>query len=627
MILLRSRSPQWTAVGLLFGAAAVCGLVSCQRSPEPAGLPPSVAIPEPVAAVVEEPTGTEFAPTVVEQTAEKALAPAAPEYSLPEAETAYLWDLEHHNNALMKFGFSALSQRIQEDDAAGLAALLTSDFEGTVAAQPREVVFSEEHLSVTRQQSTGDPSRLLNRDEFVAFLREQRHRFSRPPQVHWGVMSLSPRNRAQPDDLWQCDCRMRLWGETSSAAPAAKPAEVVLILRLLMVRPARERLAESAWLAGCDIQQITAGHSSAFLFRDVTQQRGIITSRYQDNWKDRKDAQNTGGVYACDYNRDGCTDLLVTDLRPPGVVLYEGRPDAKLREVTSQLGLLSAKAHMTAAMIDLDNDGWEDFISAGGQILKNEKGQRFTDVTTLSNLFVLVGRAGAAPSRITAFIPGDYDRDGLVDLYVTRLGEAPASWLGRAHAGPAGNILLRNRGNWRFEDVTRASATGGGGRTTFSSVWFDANNDGWPDLYVIDEFGNGVLLVNQTNGSFAEHSLTNGPADFGSMGITCGDIDNDGWIDLYSANMYSKAGSRVIGNLASSAYPPEVMARLRSLVAGSQLYRNRGGLKFEPAGRAAQVHDVGWSFGPLLADLNNDGWLDIHAPAGFMSRDRGKPDG
>src|SRR5262249_19055311 len=197
------------------------------------------------------------------------------------------------------------------------------------------------------------------------------------------------------------------------------------------------------------------------------------------------------------------------------------------------------------------------------------------------------------------------------DLYVVRHGQGKTdSWIEGRSGNTGGNQLWRNRGDWRFEDVTAASGTSGDPRSTFTATWFDADNDGLPDLYVPHEFGNGVLLHNQGDGTFREKALREGAGDFGSMGLTCGDIDNDGRIDMYVANMYSKAGNRVIGNLRSDTYAPDIMARLRSLVAGSQLYLNRGDLRFEPVGSKYQVAGIGWAYGPALIDLDNDGWLD-----------------
>jgi hypothetical protein len=201
------------------------------------------------------------------------------------------------------------------------------------------------------------------------------------------------------------------------------------------------------------------------------------------------------------------------------------------------------------------------------------------------------------------------------------------SWVEVRSEGSDGNHLWRNLGGWRFQDVTADSGAGGDRPSTFSAVWFDADNNGWPDLYIINEFGNGALYHNEGNGRFREQALVEGAGDFGSMGLTCGDINNDGRIDLYVANMYSKAGNRIINNLRPDTYAPEVMARLHSLVAGSQLYVNRGNLNFDRVGREYQVSSIGWAYAPALVDLDNDGWLDLYATCGYVSRTRDEPDG
>ena len=293
-------------------------------------------------------------------------------------------------------------------------------------------------------------------------------------------------------------------------------------------------------------------------------------------------------------------------------------------DVTGRMGLLwatpgSGNAPRAAAFVDIDGDGWDDLV-VGRSVYRNDEGRGFTDVTSRCNLELPADASGIAVA--------DFDRDGRLDLYVARFGTGKAdSWLEGKSGRREGNVLWRNKGNWQFENVTDRAGAGGGQRSTFSAVWFDANNDGWPDLFVPNEFGNGVLLVNQGDGTFREQALTAGPSDFGTMGLTAGDVDNDGNIDLYLGNMYSKAGQRVIGNLKPDAYPPDVMARLRTFVTGSQLHHNLGNLKFEQKGQEWQVADCGWAYGAALIDLDNDGWLDLCATAGFVSRDRTKPDG
>jgi hypothetical protein len=386
----------------------------------------------------------------------------------------------------------------------------------------------------------------------------------------------------------------------------------------------KETLDQPGWIHSLSITQSLVAQSRVprFLFREVARQRGIDASRFHDNWKSAARFTITGGVYLCDFNRDGILDMLITDRN--GYALYQGLPNGRFKDVTEQMDLPSivetGKLVATmAAFVDLDGDGYPDLI-LGDRVYRNVKGKRFEDYTSRTNLVLPLNAGGIAIA--------DYDRDGRLDLYITRSGKGKVdSWLQGKSGMSQGNQLWRNKGNWQFEDVTARSGTSGGQRSTFSAVWLDANNDGWPDLYVINEFGDGVLLVNQGNGRFREQRLTKGPCDFGTMAITCGDIDNDGNIDLYAANMYSKAGMRVFSNLRADAYPRDIMAKMRRFVTGSQLHRNRGGLRFEQMGEAYQVHDVGWAYGAALIDLDNDGWLDLFATCGFMSKSRKEQDG
>ena len=262
-----------------------------------------------------------------------------------------------------------------------------------------------------------------------------------------------------------------------------------------------------------------------------------------------------------------------------------------------------------------------------GQIYQNIRGKRFEEVTTKSNLAELgeIARTGSFTYHAVA----DYDGDGLLDIYLFRVDSQPlkGTWIDGKVGHNAKNQLLRNKGNWQFEDVTDKTGTDGGARSTFSTVWFDANNDNRPDLYVIHEYGNGLLLVNKSDGTFEARELADRAADFGSMGLASGDFNNDGRVDLYVASMYSKSGSRVIGNLLKDAYDEEVMKKLKRMVAGSQLYQNNGDLNFSPVGKKYDVIGIGWAYAPTLTDLDNDGFLDIHATTGFISRTRDKPDG
>jgi len=536
--------------------------------------------------------------------------------ALSEAERKYLWDIEHGGNLLVKHGFGPLAAALRRADATALRALCSDDFQGRTLRAPQEVAWHSDWLDVVRQMDGGQPAQPLDRGQFVEHLLDYRRRFAAEPYVKLALMKLAPARRGDLDGSWQGTCQLRLWGER---APG-QPAEVIAYLSYQVSRPTRDRLAKGGWLSACAIEQSQVGHAGGVLLREVAARHGLDVAALHDNWKGGQPHVFTGGVYLCDFDRDGILDILVTDLN--GNFLYKGLPGGQFRDVTVEMGLprrspVAPDRAYPAAFLDIDGDGWDDLI-LGQAVYKNEGGKRFTNVTARCKL--------GLPEEAVGFAVADYDRDGRLDVYVVIKGNA--RWEGfLGDRGGPGNHLWRNKGNWEFEDVTEKAKASGNKRSAFTALWLDANNDGWPDLYVPNEFGNGALLINQGDGTFKEHLLTAGPSDYATMGATAGDIDNDGNIDLYLANMYSKAGQRIIGNLSPDTYPAGVMAQFRTFVAGSQLHRNKGNLQFEQKGKEWQVADCGWAHGAAFIDLDNDGWLDLYATAGYISRDRDKPDG
>jgi hypothetical protein len=537
-----------------------------------------------------------------------------PKLELPEEDRVYIWDLEHHGNVLVKHGFGPFAKALKEMDASALKRLCTDDFLGGMLNEPKRVQYSTAFAQVERQVDSGAAPMSLPADGFIAWLLAFRKDFGIPPQVKCTLMTLSPEQRGQLTGKWTGMGQLRLHGEMKKEAPA----EVVVTFRYTIDQPTEENLDKGTWWRSAQIVQVQRGQATHALFKEGAEQRGLKTKPLHDNWTSEPFIAAPGGIYVCDFNKDGRLDLLVTDVN--GAALYQGKAEGKFDEVTNALGLPRAIAHFPmTAWVDIDGDGWDDLVY-GGRLFRNESGQKFVDVTLKCNIRL--------PHDGNGLVIADYDRDGQLDLYISRVGPPGSnSWLEGSSGDGRGNILLRNKGQWQFEDVTKASGTSGGRRSTFTAAWLDANNDGWPDLHVPNEFGNGVLLINKKDGTFTEQLLANELIDFGTMGATVGDINNDGNIDIYCANMYSKAGTRVIGNMRPESYSPEVMSKLRRFVAGSQLHLNRGGLKFDHVGKEMQVAAVGWAYGASLADLDNDGWLDLYATAGYVSRDRNKPDG
>lgn len=548
---------------------------------------------------------------------------------LPEEDRQLLWDSEHRGLLLSRFGWEPFLNALTQADRNGIARSLSPNFEARRPSRWRTTQHEAGEYQASRRSAEPGTDQQISGGQFVDWLLQQRREFASPPKARFKLTGCRPTDRTDLDREWEGSGWLILKGAAGDHGAAAR--RIALEFRTLP--PNRAQFEKGAWLLSCRITGDDHVATEDLLLEEVAEQWGVDTGRLHDNWKSPVRPVNTGGVYLCDYNRDGCVDMLVTDsLDRHGLILYRGLLGGGFEDVTEAAGLPKAPHTIDAIFADLDNDGWEDLVLPGKAVFRNEQGRRFEDVTAQTNLddwIYSVGWEGGLDS-ISGVSVADYNRDGLIDLYVTRADAASfdaGSWIDGRSGDSLGNQLLQNLGNWVFEDVTGRTGTHADQRSVFTSVWLDANNDSWPDVYNIHEFGAGLLLVNDRGRNFQPVMLTETSSDFGSMGLTCGDIDNDGQIDLYVSNMFSKAGNRVMDNLPPGFYDDTTMHKLRRMVAGNQLHRNCGNLQFDPIADRMDVAQVGWGWGPAMLDFNNDGWLDIYGTCGFMSRSRDKPDG
>lgn len=340
--------------------------------------------------------------------------------------------------------------------------------------------------------------------------------------------------------------------------------------------------------------------------------------------------RQASGVAVGDIDADGCMDFILAG--SPDVILYRNRCDGTFEDVTQAWNLPSPypAAAGGAVFFDYDNDGHADlFVAAvkGGDRLFHNKNGGFVDVTE---------RAGV-PAGIWGSMPvvADYDRDGFLDIYIARMGDhenlAPRpTW--DARNGVRGT-LLRNLGDGRFAEVSKSAGVDSPG-WDMAAAWGDYDNDGWPDLYVGNEFGNNRLYRNEHDGTFSDRTIESGAGDGGStMGTAWGDVDGDGNLDIYSVGMHANSGwvlfhpqfplpipwrFRLLGKFTDAVQDrsDEITERLSG---GSSLFRNNGDGTFEDISKSAGVRDGQWGWGAEFLDYDNNGTLDIYAVNGFIT--------
>lgn len=359
---------------------------------------------------------------------------------------------------------------------------------------------------------------------------------------------------------------------------------------------------------------------------------------------------NGAGVGMGDFNNDGLVDLFFSGNQVDNK-LYLNRGEFSFLDITEQAGVASKNVWTTGVSIaDINGDGWLDiYICKSGDIKgENRHNELFLNqgpsgeadgLQTISfkEVSKAYGLDDLGLSTHAAFF--DYDLDGDLDCYLLNnsfrsIGNydlIPGQREIRDESG--GNKLLRNDLETdagrkviggRFTDVSEeagifGSAIGFGLGVTIG----DVNEDGWPDIYVSNDFfEKDYLYLNQQDGTFRE-SVDDMVEELsmGSMGADLADINNDGLPEIFVTEMLPKDERRLKSKAQFenwNKYQATVKNGYHQQFARNVLQLNAGDGKFLEVGRYAGVEATDWSWGALIFDMDNDGWKDIFVANGIF---------
>ena len=361
-----------------------------------------------------------------------------------------------------------------------------------------------------------------------------------------------------------------------------------------------------------------------------------LTETEQSNIIEYLYFNNGGGVAAGDINNDGLIDLYFTSNQQPNK-LYLNMGNFKFKDITEEAGVAGTGDWKTGVtMADVNGDGLLDIYVCQVGNYKNFHGKNQLFINqgnlTFKEEAHEYGLDFQGFSTQAAFF--DYDMDGDLDMYLQNHSVHSSRSYGKAslrfdHDSLSGGRLFRNDvvdGRHVFHDVTQEagiynSQIGYGLGVNIC----DINNDGFPDIYVSNDFHeNDYLYINNRNGTFSE-KLTDFIAHTSrsSMGNDVGDINNDGLLDIIVLDMLpdnEKIRKQSGGEDDYELSEMKLKDGYNHQFVRNTLQLNLGGGMFSEIGQLAGVAATDWSWSPLLCDVDNDGWKDLFITNGIYRR-------
>jgi tetratricopeptide (TPR) repeat protein/peroxiredoxin len=510
-------------------------------------------------------------------------------------------------------------------DISPVSASLASDFQGYAPSSPEITTLrADKNLRVFRcryERDTGASAR-----QFLSALNLAFNEFKRFLIAELQIVSIEG---AVPGRL-STRVRFELLGEGKDFYREQRSGE----WGLEWVAATANQIRLSRWRALDEVRS----RSFAPCFIDITASALGANACYSsqmlrgsDYWRTVLDGASGidiyghNGVSVGDIDGDGLDEIYVC--QPAGLPnrLFHNRGDGTFEDITERSGAGVLENTACALIADINNDGRQDLIvvrTNGPLLFLNQGG------STLRQAPDAFKFASPPQGTFTGAAIADYDRDGWLDIYFclyayyqgTDQYKYPLPYYAAENGPP--NFLLRNNRDGTFSDVTRKCGLHQNNtRYSFCCAWNDFNNDGWPDLYVVNDFGRKNLYRNNGDGTFTDIAGPAGVEDVGAgMSVCWFDGDNTGREELYVGNMWTAAGERIANQeqFQKTADAP-VRAFYRKHAMGNSLLRPDEKGSFHDLTAKAGVGMGRWSWSSDAFDFDHDGNCDLYVTNGMIS--------